>query len=203
MIGNVKYILPIINQWVALVILRAIMLINYTGDNMAGGRPTLYDPNFHPQNCIELGKQGYFKVQMAEVWDVDTDTIDEWRKKHVEFSGAYKRACNYRAAWLLAQGREGLFGNKDSQLNALAWSMMMRYDGQNTDERTVNIPEMKDCKTFSEMSQCVVRAFSEGRLTPKEANTLTDIISKGAKIEEVTELRRMLEEIETARKQGR
>jgi hypothetical protein len=149
-----------------------------------------------------MGKEGFFKVQMAEEWDVCCDTISEWVRNHPEFSSAYKRAQQYRASWLLKVGRSGLVGSKDRQLNAVAWSMMMRYDGQNTDERTVNIPEMKDCKTFSEMSSCVVRAFSEGRLTPKEANTLTDIISKGAKIEEVTELRKMLEDIEIARKQG-
>jgi len=104
---------------------------------------------------------------------------------------------------LLQQGKSGLFGGKDCNLNAVAWSMMMRYDGQNTDERTVNLPELGTCKTFKEMSECVIKAFGDGRLTPKEANVLTDIIGKGAKVDEVTELRRMLEEIEVARKQGR
>lgn len=170
---------------------------------MPAGRPTDYNPDFHPSDCIRLGKMGYFKVQMAEEWDICCDTINEWCSKHEEFSDAYKRACSYRASWLLKQGQAGLFGSKEMSLNAVAWSMMMRYDGQNTDERTVNLPELKSCKTFSEQAKCVVDAFGDGKLTPKEMNTLVDVISKGAKIEEVTELRRMLEEIEIARKQGR
>jgi hypothetical protein len=170
---------------------------------MAGGRPTLYKPEFHPEDCERLGKLGYFKVEMAEEWDVHTDTINDWCNAHPEFLLAYKRAQGFRASWLLKQGKSGLFGSKECSFNAVAWSMMMRYDGQNTDERTVSLPELKDCKTFAEMATCVIRAFGDNRLTPKEANTLTDIIGKGAKIEEVTELRKMLEEIEVARKQGR
>jgi hypothetical protein len=169
---------------------------------MPAGRPTDYDPDFHPTDCLRLGKMGYFKVQMADEWDVCVDTISEWCIQHKNFSAAYKRAQGLRASWLLKQGQSGLFGSKECQLNAVAWSMMMRYDGQNTDERTVSIPEMKDCKTFSEMSACTIKAFSEGRLTPKEANTLCEIIAKSARVEEVTELRKMLDEIEAARAKG-
>ena len=161
------------------------------------GRPTKYKPDFHPQDCLRLGKEGYFKVEMALEWDVCCDTINEWCAQHEEFSDAYKRACHYRAAWLLKVGKSGLFGNKESQMNALAWSMMMRYDGQNTDERTVSLPELAKCKDFNEMSDCVVKAFASGKLTPKEANTLADLISKGVRVEEVTVLREKLEAIES------
>ena len=150
-----------------------------------------------------MGKLGYFKVQIANEWNVDCDTILNWTREHKEFLGAYKKAQQYRAAWMMKKAQSGLQNDKGSSFNAIAWSMMMRYDGQNTDERTVNLPEMADCKTFGEMSQCVVKAFAQGKLTPKEANTLTDIISKGSKIDEVTELRSKLEAIELARKQGR
>lgn len=81
--------------------------------------------------------------------------------------------------------------------------MMMRYDGSNTDERTVDLPELAECKTFNEQMRCVLGAFACGRLTPKEVKTMCDVISIGAKVDEVTELRKMLEAIEEARKQGR
>ena len=160
------------------------------------GRPTKYKPDFHPKDCIRMGKEGFFKVEMALEWDVCCDTINEWCAQHEEFSYAYKRACHYRAAWLLKAGKSGLFGNKESQLNALAWSMMMRYDGQNTDERKVKLPALRKCKTFAEKAKCVINAFGDGKLTPKEANTLADLICKEAKVEETTELRAKLEAIE-------
>lgn len=170
---------------------------------MPAGRPTKYNPDFHPEDCERMGKEGKFKVEMALAWDVDTDTINEWCRVHQKFSDAYKRACNYRAAWMMNAGRNGLYGSKESQFNAVAWSMMMRYDGQNTDERTVSLPEMASCKTFAEMSDCVVKAFAAGKLTPKEANTLADIISKGAKVEEQTVLKEKIELIEkTLKEQG-
>lgn len=170
---------------------------------MPAGRPTKYDPEFHPLEVIELGKQGYFKVEIAQEWDVDCSTIDEWARKHPEFSLAYKRACQFRASWLMKQAKKGLHNEKGSSFNAIAWSMMMRYDGQNTDERTVKLPELADCKTFLEMSHCLVKAFGDGRLTPKEANTLADLISKGIRVDEVTDLRVKLEAIELARKRGK
>lgn len=160
------------------------------------GRPTKYDPKKHPKECVEMGRKGMFKVQMAKAWDVDTDTITEWVNTHPIFSAAYKRAQNYRAAWMLEQGQEGLFGSKDKQFNAIAWSMIMRYDGQNTDERTCKLPELLSCNTFSEKAACIMNAFASGKLTPKEANTLADLVSKSAKIDEVTELRDKLEAIE-------
>lgn len=160
------------------------------------GRPTKYDPDFHPQDCIEMGKNGAFKVQMARKWDVNTDTINEWCLKHPDFSDAYKRSCNYRAAWLMDQGMAGLHNEKGSSFNAVAWSMMMRYDGQNTDERTINLPEMAKCNTFSEQADCVVKALADGKLTPKEAKTLAEIISIGAKVEESAELKKRIEQLE-------
>ena len=79
----------------------------------------------------------------------------------------------------------------------------MRYDGVNLDERKIKLPELAACKTFKEQATCIIGALASGALTIKEANGIVDIIGKAARIDEVTELRRMLEEIEVARKQGR
>ncbi len=167
------------------------------------GRPTDYRPDFHPADCERMGKLGRFTVQMAREWDVCVDTIYEWTHAHPIFSLAYTRAKNFRTAWWLDQAMLGLQTTDGDSFDSRLFGMMMRYDGVNMDERKVRLPELAACKTFSEQSTCIVGALAVGKITIKEANGIVDIVGKAARIDEVTELRRMLEEIEVARKQGR
>jgi len=171
---------------------------------MAGGRPPIYDQNFHPEEIIRLMRdEGLTDVEVAAKWDIVVETLADWRREHKEFSVASTRARQYRKAWWLAKGRSGLFTGEGEKFDSRLFAMMMKYDGINLDERIIKLPQLADCKTFKEQSTCVIGALASGELTINEANGIVDIIGKAARIDEVTELRRMLEEIETARKQGR
>ena len=52
---------------------------------MAGGRPTLYDPAF-PEQARKYCLLGATDAQLAELFEVNEDTIHEWKKVHPEFS---------------------------------------------------------------------------------------------------------------------
>lgn len=170
---------------------------------MAGGRPPIYNADFHPADCERLGMEGKFAVQMARDWGIDVKTIHDWALNHPEFCNSFTRAKAYRAAWMMDQAQAGLLVDKGMTFNAQVMGMMLKYDGVQLDERYIKLPELAAAKTFSDQSRVVVDAFSRGEITAKEANSVADIISKTAKIEEVTELRKMLEEIEASRKAGR
>src|SRR5690349_15531631 len=171
---------------------------------MPGGRPTDYDPNFHPNEIIRLMRdEGWTDVEVARAWDIVVETLWEWRQVHPEFSKASTRARQYRKAWWLAKGREGMFTSEGEKFDSRLYGMMMKYDGINLDERVVKLPALAECKTFGEQSTCIMGALAAGAITISEANGIVDIVGKMARIDEVTELRRMLEEIEIARKQGR
>jgi hypothetical protein len=174
-----------------------------TGDAMPGGRPTDYDPDFHPANIIELMKeQGYTAVQVVRDWDIDITTLHEWCAAHPEFSKAYTRAKNYRTAWWMDKAQQGIFTGENEHFDSRLFGLMMKYNGVNLDERIVKLPQLVDCKSFSEQATCIIGALAVGKITINEANSIVDIIGKASKIDEVSELRKMLEEIETARKQG-
>lgn len=171
---------------------------------MAGGRPPIYDANFHPNEIIRLMKeQGYFAVQVARDWGITTETIHDWARDHVEFSAAYTRAKQCRAAWWFDKAQQGIITGDGEHFNSQLFGQVMRYDGVSLDERIVKLPALAECKTFGEQSTCIIGALACGQITLKEANAYVDIIGKCARIDEVTELRRMLEEIEAAKKQGR
>ena len=170
---------------------------------MPGGRPTDYNPDFHPQEIIRLMKeQGLTDVEVAVEWDICVETLWEWRQVHPAFSKASTRARQCRKAWWLSKGRQGLFTGENEKFDSRLFGMMMKYDGINLDERIVKLPQLVECKNFKEQATCIIGALAVGKITLNEANGYVDIIGKAARIDEVTELRKMLEDIETARKQG-
>lgn len=63
------------------------------------GRPTKYNKNFHPEEYLRLSRAGKTKTQIADEWDIDFDTIDNWGRKHKEFFGAIKRGRKALEAW--------------------------------------------------------------------------------------------------------
>jgi len=90
---------------------------------MAGGRPTLYRPEYC-ETVIELGKQGDSMAQMASHFDVSRQTIENWASDHPEFLEALSKAKAHCQAWWEKAGREGMFLG-GSGFNAAVWKKSM------------------------------------------------------------------------------
>lgn len=90
---------------------------------MAGGRPTLYKPEYC-ETVIELGKQGDSLVQMASYFDVTRQTLENWASEHPEFLAALNRAKGHCQSWWEKAGREGMFLG-GSGFNAAVWKKSM------------------------------------------------------------------------------
>ena len=56
---------------------------------MGAGRPTKYRKEFCVQ-AEKLCKKGFIDKEIADFFEVNVDTIYEWKKKHPEFSDALK-----------------------------------------------------------------------------------------------------------------
>lgn len=61
-----------------------------TNNLKAVGRPTKYKPDFI-QQAYDLTLLGFTDKQLAEHFEVNEDTIHEWKKVHPEFSESVKR----------------------------------------------------------------------------------------------------------------
>lgn len=55
-----------------------------------GGRPTLYKEEY-VDKVFKLCLLGAIDTEIADFFEVDVDTIYEWKKKHIEFSEAIKK----------------------------------------------------------------------------------------------------------------
>ena len=89
---------------------------------MAMGRPTLYRKEFHPKDYIEQSKQGKCKVQIASTWDVNVDTLYEWKNRHKEFSDAIKIGEQHCEAWYINTGQQAMHRDpKSFNLGVFVW----------------------------------------------------------------------------------
>lgn len=86
------------------------------------GQPTKYRPAFHPKSYIELSSKGWSRAQICAEWDIDADTMLEWKKRHPEFSGACKKGDQKRQAWFTKFGMAMAAGSiKGGNVTAFIW----------------------------------------------------------------------------------
>lgn len=53
---------------------------------MPGGRPTKYDPEYHPAKAYEFCCEfGLTDLKLARLFDVDKATINRWKQNHPKF----------------------------------------------------------------------------------------------------------------------
>ena len=113
----------------------------------AGGRPTKYNPNL----CDELDK--YLKttgkeqmslptIQGFSLWlNVNDDTLNEWSKKHKQFSATIERLKRLQAQQLID---DGIYGGKE--VNATIVKLLLQ-NNHGMKERTDTTTNDKDLPT--------------------------------------------------------
>lgn len=86
------------------------------------GRPPIYDKDFHPQECIELGRKGKSVTEICNAFDIMRETYYNWTKTHKEFSDAHKKATQLKEEWYTAFGQNLAAGKiKGGNVTAYIW----------------------------------------------------------------------------------
>jgi hypothetical protein len=109
------------------------------------GRPSAYRPEYC-QQIIEAGMEGKSKVEMAAMFLVTRNTLDNWAGEHPEFLKAIESALELSQAWWEGIGRnhiteqygEGAAGSKVNA-NLYSRSMAARFpkDWREKTEQTI------------------------------------------------------------------
>jgi hypothetical protein len=102
------------------------------------GQPTKYRPEFCDL-IKQVGEQGGWMCEMAEVCDVHRNTFDNWCAVYPEFLDALTRAKQLSQAWFEKQGRENMLVGRGMMFNATMWKAQMcaRHPFEYTDRKAV------------------------------------------------------------------
>lgn len=65
---------------------------------MPGGRPTLYNADYHPDQAHKLALLGLTDNEMADIFAVHRDTVAEWKSRYPAFSDAIARGKDFADA---------------------------------------------------------------------------------------------------------
>lgn len=56
-----------------------------------GGRPTKYNPEYHPAEVMKYCLAGLIDTQIAQLFEISVSTFYEWKNEYIEFSEAIKK----------------------------------------------------------------------------------------------------------------
>ena len=101
------------------------------------GRPTVYKPEFCEQ-AIEIMSTGDGFEEVAQCLGVRRSTINEWMKKHPDFSDAIEFGRELSECWWRSQGKNSLYNR---EFNTKNWdiNMMNRFQWSKKTETSGNI----------------------------------------------------------------
>jgi len=157
------------------------------------GRPTKYKDSYC-EEIIPLSSN-LNMYEIAAKWEVCYDTLQEWAHAHPDFSVAYTRARTIQTGKLIR-------GIISGDINPKAGELVLTHVASMSSRRKLQVRGLNK-GTLEQRSVAVLDALSEGDVDVDELQKIITSISLIAKIEESTELRPWLEEIEKKLKEKR
>ena len=103
------------------------------------GRPTKYDEAVHPKTAIKLALTGFTDEQMAAFFEVNTDTIYEWKKKYPKFSEAIKSGKEVADSNIASSLYQRALGQTKKIQKAI--KLKKTINGQGSEERVEMVEE--------------------------------------------------------------
>lgn len=116
------------------------------------GRPTIYDPEFHPESFIELSRQGKLLAEICAEWEISRDTLWRWAKddSKQEFSDAIKIGMQLREAEWIKKGMSFMEFSKDRSVvpwlfimkNCFGWSDKQEINQNNNHSGSIDLKDI-------------------------------------------------------------
>jgi hypothetical protein len=160
-------------------------------------RPWLNQPKYDSSMCtklVEMMWQGCHVSEICRALFIHRSTFYDYLNEFPEFKAAYELGKTLAEGWHYQQGRINL-DNPD--FNAIVWQMIGRLRFGFSEHRNVKLDNFESAKTYTEKLNVLNAALSRGELTPIEFNNLSSAIAQQARVEEVAELKSLVETLET------
>lgn len=179
---------------------------------MTTKKPDLTDPSnpwgskYKESMCLELIEmfsRGKTRANFCGHHTIASDTFDDWRKRHKLFDRAYEIAHQKARDYYDDLRQEYLV--QEFEGASINWGLFNRM--YNTrfnipDKRLITVKTLGKAKTEREMLKSLMKAVSEGELTPDEAQKLASLIDVSLKIKNTEEMEARLKMLEDAHEVG-
>lgn len=161
-------------------------------DRIIKGKPPIYDEVYHITLLLELFKSGADIATFCSICSICRTSFYNWRNLYPAFERAYQIAIEHARS---QHEKSALLGLMDTSFNNTLWSMIARNRYGYTEHRRLHIPGLKSDQNYTEQCQYVFKHLADGNLTAPEANQLANLIATAAKVDEITTMRKEMEEI--------
>jgi hypothetical protein len=104
-----------------------------------GGRPSLYDPDYHPKKVVGYCLLGLTNEQIAGVFDIAVSTLYEWQKEYPGFSEAIKSGKEEADVKIAASLYKRALGSKEKVKKA--FKLRTTVNGEGSSERIEIVEE--------------------------------------------------------------
>ena len=159
---------------------------------MIMGAPTKYTPEMC-EKVMEAGRTGATVFAMSEACGVDETTLYEWNHVHPDFSQSLTRAKQLSKEFWYNFGQEKI---ESQHFKEKTFEMLLRLKCSIPEKRRIKLKALNKSQTHSEQMSTIIEMLRNGELAPDEAKTLSDVIKARANVDEVTELRKLIEQYE-------
>ncbi len=157
---------------------------------------------------IEMFAVGDTRSQFCARHTISKATFDTWLKRHPLFACAYAAAHEQARAYYDRLREEHLVMEYNPEektvtgINHALFNRMYNTRFNIPDKRAITIKALAKAKDEKQMLKAIMKAISEGELTPDEAQKLASLIDLSVKIEQNIELEARVKAIEEAQKIG-
>lgn len=166
-------------------------------------RPWLNPPKYTDDMPVTLALMMFDGADVTEVCrdlGIGRTSFYKYLKENSEFAAAYEVAQTWAEAYHHKIARDNL---DNDDFNAILWQMIGRNRFKMAEHRTVDLPGFDAAESYTDKMQILNKALADGQLTPVEFNQLSNGIGVQARIEEITELKRVVEELQTKLNKGK
>ena len=112
-----------------------------TEEKNLGGRPTKYNPDYHPKKVIGYCLLGLTDEQIAGIFEIAVSTLYEWKKEFPEFSEAIKNGKEEADVKIAASLYKRATGHKEKK--TIPIKLKETKNGEGSTER-VELVEVED-----------------------------------------------------------
>jgi len=152
-----------------------------------------FNPDVHIPELFDMAEDGLTEAQILSSWKITEDTWSEWLRNNKSLRESWAIARRNITNWWIEYGKGNI---ENRHFNKNLWESIAISAGVQTKERLIKIIDGDEDLSLIKLSKKILTSCLLGAISHEETKSLISILSGIAKVEEVVDLRKQIEEME-------